>query len=399
MNKLMPRLAIFALSVASSAGITAEATAPPSVVRLVPPRLDKDQLSLDRFYPEPQDREALVYVGFRLTAKGEVADPVIEEGGFHDKRFTDAALKIVRQLRFKPAMLDGTPVDYPDAKIPVRFSLPGSDGHGIRGVTEEFRKEAKKVGELIEKKDVAGAHFHAQWMMAEKVKLAYEFALLQATLAETHARSGNLHRALTASREVTAYTGMGFHDYEPGGPLPKVSLHDFLLPKELLGYMLQLRFNLASSLGFYLDALRAHADLQALGMVPAGDPTMATFQKLLEAVQTVPMLRARARIDEAREWNHELWFHNFSVRSVRNGSLQQIQLRCGTGNTRELVYVPDAEWNVPERWKYCDVRFIGSPGTEFDIVEFRDRAKAETRAEAAPTGPPDPEPQAAPTGR
>ncbi len=54
-----------------------------------------------------------------------------------------------------------------------------------QGVTPEFRAELGKVDQLIKEKDFAGAHFHAQWMLRERVRFNYEYAVLQALLAQT----------------------------------------------------------------------------------------------------------------------------------------------------------------------------------------------------------------------
>ncbi|MCC6633451.1 MAG: energy transducer TonB [Gammaproteobacteria bacterium] len=358
-----------------SFALARDAAAADKVARLIPPKLRPS--TVGDMYPEPRDREALVYLRFTVTSRGEVLDPKVDDGGFHDERFAAAAMRVLRRLRFSPATLEGTPVDYPGARIPIRFGLPNVGGGPIRAITPEFRAEAKKVQTLIESKDLSGAHFHAQWMLSERVKLAFEYAVLQSTLAYTHARAGNVHRALVASRQVTAHTGMSLEKYRPGDPIPNVRSGDFLLTKEILDQMLNLRFVLAASQGFYLDALRAQADRQGLGFVSPEDPSIEESKKMLAMLENALTLRAHVRIGEDKTWSHDLWFHNFAIRALSHGAIDGIHLACD-GYNRSLSYMSDVEWTVPERWDDCTIHITGSPDAEFDILEYRNSPNADS---------------------
>ncbi len=343
---------------------------------LIPPKtLPFDQQPhKGSMYPYGARRDALVYMRIDVSDKGEVTQVELEEGGFHSDEFVRAAMSRARTLRFSPATLNGQPVGYKGVILPLLFRLVGPDGQ-IKSVTKEFRSEALKVQKLIQEKDFASAEHHATWMLSEKVALSYEFAVLQATLADSYARVGQYHAALEAVRTATTRTGMASQPYAPGGPLPKISDSELLLPRSQMAQLLRLRFALADSQGIYLDALRAHADLQALGLVIAEDPTMARFHEILRIVQTAPTLKAHAKVASKR-WSHGLMFHRFTVAGITGGSLQKIWLTCGDFR-RILDYVPDAEWRIPNRYSGCSAAFEGDPGTEFDIIEFRDALGAE----------------------
>ena len=99
---------------------------------------------------------------------------------------------------------------------------------------------------------------------------------------------------------------------------------------------------------------------------------MKRFQELVKLVQTAPSLTARARLGQYN-WRHELTLRRFTVTNVRSGSLRVITLGCA-GAGRKLDYARDTEWTVPEKFGRCSIIFEGDPGTEFDIVEFRDAA-------------------------
>jgi TonB family protein len=360
-------LLLFALAT-TAPGMAAE-RAPMDV--LVPPKsLPFDQQTRKgSVYPSGARRDALVYLRITVSEKGDVTEVELEDGGFHSDEFVRAAMLRARSLRFSPATLNGQPVEYKGVTLPLLFRIYGPEGQ-IKGVTREFRSEAVKVQKLIQGRDFAGAEHHATWMLSEKVALSYEFAVLQATLADSYARVGQYHAALEAARAATARAGMSSQNYTPGGPLPKISDAELMLPKDQLAQQLRLRFALDDSQGNYLDGLRAHADLQALGLVVAEDPTSARFQEMLRMVQTSPTLKAHARIG-SKNWRHDLLFHSFTVSGVRGGSLRKIWLMCGDFR-RILDYTPDSEWRIPDRYSGCSAAFEGDTGTEFDVIEFRD---------------------------
>jgi len=341
----------------------AEATVVPT---RTPPRLIPSVH--DQMWPGFRDREALVYVRIDISATGEPTNVVAAEGGFHEPRFVDAAVRAVRSLRFVPATENGKPVAT-TASMPVRFRIYGGESE-IRGVTREFRKEVVKVQQLIENKDVAGAHFHAQWMLSEKVRLLYEYSALQAVLAQTHARMRNDFEALAASREATARSGMVLEQYEPGGELPRLNGRDFLLDRKGLGTLLRLRFILAAAKGAYLDALRAGADAQALGLLPEEDPLRREFAAIEGRIRSADALTAEAELVADGGWTHELVFRHFSVRDVGMGSLKTVRIECDGKNVEE-VYVGGREYHLPPDAHSCKAVFDGQPGTHFRIAEFR----------------------------
>lgn len=367
MRLLVSIIAASCIVLAMPSSRSAEATTPDV---LVPPKsLPYAQQPRTNFYPYGGRRDALIYLRCTISEKGEVTDVELEEGGFHSEEFVRAAKAMARSIRFYPATLNGQPVEYKGIILPVSFRLGGPEGPA-KGVTKEFRSEALKVQKLIQSKDYAGAEHHATWMLAEKVALTYEFAVLQATLADSYARVGQYHAALQAVRAATARIGMGSTPYEPGGPLPKISDSELLLPRDQLAQLLRLRFGLDDSQGFYLDALRAHADLQALGLVGAEDPTTPRFQELLKIVQSAPSLKAHVRLGQ-KNWGHALLFHRFTVADVKGGTLRKIWLTCGDYR-RILDYTQDSEWQIPNRYSQCSAAFEGEAGTDFDIIEFRD---------------------------
>lgn len=368
-----------AASLANAADETAVAATPPAeppkVHSMTPIRIASGRQP-ELVYPTGALRsgeEALVVVMVDIDSRGRASNVRIQGEGFGSREFHDSVRKYMREVRFEAATINGQPVDSHDVRFPFRFEVRTN----YRTSNPAFQDDLRKVISLLEARDFAAAQFHAQWMLSEEVKRLGEYAVLQATLAQTGARMGDYPGALQASRAATNRVSSRTDPYEPGGPLPKLNERDFLLTRESLRPLLQLRFVLAAAQGAYLDALRAHADMQGLGLVDASDPTMVDFNSLLEAVRDEPVLTASIQLDSTGLWEHELLRRNFTIATSSPEALQDVGLYC-LRNLMKLDYAPDFEWSVPKSWQNCRVRFKGSPGTKVELLELQETSSTAT---------------------
>ena len=220
-------------------------------------------------WPGEVDREALVLVRLRVHADGHASDMHLQEGSFTEKRFTDEVFHGLRSAKFTPATKDGVPLDDYYGVQPFKFNLGEP---GAKGITTEFRRELDKVEKLVKEGDNAGAHFHAQWMVAEKAKLIYEYAVLQAQLAYTHAESaisiGRLQRrswARNARHRSSA-------EFSLDDLAPEQRPSYYMLPKEVVNGLLAMRFRLAASKGMLLESIHGLSGARRPDPIPADDP-------------------------------------------------------------------------------------------------------------------------------
>jgi hypothetical protein len=163
--------------------------------------------------------------------------------------------------------------------------------------------------------------------------------------------------------------------WQAGLPLPEVTEQDLLLQKAGLGALLRLRFALAASQGAFFDAVSAHADLQALRLVDAADPSMTLFNKILLEIREQPVLGANIHLGTSGQGNHTLLRQRFTITEADPEDLQDIRLICA-GNQRKLDYFPSVDWIVPQNWEKCRLVFKGTAGASFKVVEFREPSTA-----------------------
>lgn len=316
--------------------------------------------------PGGESREALVYVRFIISEKGIPAQlQVLQDRGFHNQNYRNEALRYVQSMRFAPAELDGVPVQYGPLVQPIRFDAGLTPEQ--QGVTPAFRQEMKKVEELFRKGDYAGAGRHADWMLRDKVRYRYEFAVLQAELARAHAAAGNRKEALEAVIRATGRTVSEAAGFQLRAPPPPNDPSKYLLPRDLVVSLLELRMQLHAVNGELIQALKTYSEMAGLVKINPDDRRAVLAEQLASLLEGNNALVFHGQVAEVL-WSHELFRPRFTVQNAK-GKLGAILLRC-RGQYREIQYAPETAWSVPDGAKGCVVDVYGEPGVSFELVEL-----------------------------
>lgn len=316
------------------------------------------------------NREALVYLRIVISTEGKVSDvELVEDRGFYNDDFVRAARSLAKSYRFRPATRDGKPVPQ-TVVLPIAYTRGGDDGKKwATGVTDEFRVEAQKVDNLFKKGDYAGADFHAQWMLKEKVRYGYEFAVLNSMLAQTHASIGDDYPALELAERATQRTTPTIGKFALHQPVPPNNAANYLLPENVVVLLLELRMRIAARNGLLKRALEAYYELAGLVDMTPDDPRVTTAAQLTAQLESAEPLAVRGRIEEGG-WIYELNRRHFTLEEVK-GSVDTLTLTCN-GKHQELSYVPAGDWTVPADWEDCQIRVRGEAGTMFSLIELTD---------------------------
>lgn len=347
--------------VLAGAALAAEPDAPaPSTVEYA------TQKRLNLRFPQPVDREALVVLEFDVLANGRTANITLLDDGFHEERFVKEAMRALEQSRWDPRRVNGEPVDSQGLRKRFSFSVANQQ----QGITEEFALEAEKLEDLLNKKDFAGAEAHAQWMLVNTVTLKYEYAILEAELAQTYALMGRPQDALQKIRKATSRS-TGWPEFlqlldKPPPNDPSL----YLLEKDLVVRLLRLQMQLLASVGLPLEAMQTYYELAGLEQLAPDDPVVATSLLLTEQIRGGGLLRGEIELGTGGSWRQFLSRRRFALENVR-GSIGDMRLAC-EGGSRDLSYSPGEEWEAPSGWGLCTVGIQGAPGGGFEFVEFAD---------------------------
>ena len=373
-TKPLPCLALAILScivalLPARAHAAAEAAA-----KLEPPQLSRWGSSDDwpqvrnslGLYVPDKSREARVELRFTVTTEGRTVDIEVE-GGFYNDGFLEKAIETLKESRWKPALLDGKPVDYPDQQMAINFRAEKSE------LSKPFLDAMNEAVALVQAGKLEAAHVQVEEMVAHKVNWLYEYVILQAELAETFQKTGYPLEAVRASQLATAtYTGR-VPRIVPGEKAPKNLARNYMLPEPILTTTLQRRFILDVLLGQDRDALQAYGELQGLGTLGPDSKLAPLALTLTNRLQSDAPLVGKARIDERGEYRHRAYRKAFSVIDVKGGQLKTVFIACaGVQHAvrREMEVRDGVDWKLPAKAKDCWLTFKGDAGTEFKVVEL-----------------------------
>jgi hypothetical protein len=323
-------------------------------------------------WPGEVDREAMVVLEYDVLASGKTANVRLVEDGFYEQRFVDAATRAIQRSTWQPRRVNGKAVDSPGMRQAFTFTIHDvSDGvvKEMKGITDEFRREAAKVEDLLKKGDYAGGEFHAQSMLAGTVRLNYEYAVLQAELGNTYALLGRIPEAVSKLSRATARTDerVAFLQLLDAPPPNKPSR--YLLEKDAVVKLLGLRMRLLATQGLALEAMQSYYELAGLQKLPPDDLFVQLAAQLAARIRGNGNLRGKVEMHQ-RGWVQYLSRRSFTLEKVQ-GEIEDMSLSCENGS-KPLSYAPAEEWTVPEGWGLCTVHIVADPGTMYEFVEFAD---------------------------
>jgi hypothetical protein len=210
-------------------------------------------------------------------------------------------------------------------------------------------------------------------MLSGTVKLNYEYALLQAQLAQAYAAMGRL---ADASRKVSRATQRtaGRPDFlKLLDSVPFNDPSDYLLEKDLIVPLLDMRMQLLAAQGLALEAMQSYYEMAGLGRLPEGHRAIALAGRLTAQIRGPGELRGRVQMDGS-SWKQYLSRRRFTLDGIQ-GEVRGLTLRCSNGS-KVLEYRPGGEWMVPEGWAPCAVSVDAEPGARFEFVELPEEPAA-----------------------
>ncbi|HET8697069.1 MAG TPA: energy transducer TonB [Gammaproteobacteria bacterium] len=321
-----------------------------------------------------QGREGWALVSFIISETGEVIEPMIEDSSHPD--FDRPSLRAIERWRYKPATVDGKPVEQSMVQTMIRYQIEDA-----KGATPQFVKKYRQLYDLILAKNLTEAAPLLQTLEEGRLNFYEEawlwwikYVYLEATgTAEPAALEEALRKALGSS---------------------EIASDEYLQPDVYVAASERL-FAVRARSGDFSGALAAFERLEASEPAKRSKrygEAMTALQpirrEILDLVNGPNILQQKARIQENDYWVHRMLRRSFAVGDVQGGKLAVVDLRCKRANRRFVALPPDAVLKIPDSWGDCGVYIKGDVGTAFVFEEYP--AGYSNAVEAAPTATPGP---------
>ncbi|HVY65153.1 MAG TPA: energy transducer TonB [Gammaproteobacteria bacterium] len=322
-------------------------------------------------YPLDGLKEGWVLVSFIISEEGKVIEPMIEESS--DSIFDAPTLRAIKTWRYKPATLDGKPVEQSMVQTNISYRLQGANGARPRFIDKYRRaypliaaKSFAEANQLVEALEKGQLNFY------ETAWLAWlKYYYLDATgTADPDTLIAWLRKALGSS-------GVPTDDYLQPDVLVSASQHLFVMEAR--------RGDLSEAVMAYkrLEASTVAKRSKAYKDVMASlEPS---YREIMNLVAGPKIIQQTARVGEHNYWVHRMLRRSFAFGDVQGGKLDVVDVRCTRANRRFVSMPENTILKIPDSWGECGVYIKGDEGATFAFEEYpAGYARAADPAEVAP---------------
>jgi TonB family protein len=299
------------------------------------PRLD---------YPEEEVRllgEGWVTVSMMVDPQGKPFEVgVLRSTG--NRRFEQAAVHAMEHATFKPATLNGNPIEsVNETTVEFTIDMPAS----ARGARPAFVAAYKSLNDACQAKDRVAADAAIQKL---KVTNLYEDAVY-AWAQLLYARLWGDAR----QQETAAWRALGGERF---------------LSAAQRRLLLLTNFNLQVDKRDYDQALRMWDRLQKVGVDEATGARILPIIEKLKALRTSPASYSMSGvIDENGRWTVNLFKTRFEA-AVSSGVIDHVKLKCSKRFV-SFAFDPAVRYEVQGGYGDCMLFLEGTPGTKFQLTQ------------------------------
>lgn len=288
-----------------------------------------------------QRHEGWVQMHLMVDPQGKpYAIAVVDSSG--NEMFERAAVQVIKDWTFHPAMLGDQPVD-----AGFNYKLTFTLRDPSEGASSQFVRVYKRMLKAIDAGDQAGADAELAKLQVNNL---YEDAYNNVARYHYHLKWGTEVQQLAALKRAVA-----------GENLPRYLPSDMFISAVRSLLTLQLRAK------DFAGALKTWETLQKCA--PKED--VDKFKPVLARVEA---LRTRdtsysvdGEIDKGTSWFYTLFKNRFQI-AVSSGTVAEIKLRCD----KKYVffrYEPDVQYRISDRYGSCALELVGDHGTKFSLIQ------------------------------
>jgi TonB family protein len=299
-------------------------------------------------------REGWVALSYVVLPDGAVAAPMIEDSSGL-QGMEQAALKAVRDWRYRPATRNGAPVD--QSMTRTIFYLAVNETQ--KGASTTFAAKFRNAQESVEERELAKARALIDDLESTGRFNLYEDALFWWLKYQYLIAAGG---ATLDEQRDTLSRAIGYERI-------------YLPPDAFVSGAVQL-FNLRARTGDYAGALSLLDRLEKSEDARSAKTYEAAVQALVKADAQIKRLvdgdtdlKSDGKITRFDYWVHGLMRRSFSITGI-DGRIDAVEIRCENKYARYDSVAGEPTWTIPATWGTCGAYVRGTPGTTFVLYEF-----------------------------
>jgi len=302
-------------------------------------------------YPRAEARkgvEGWVVLNFMVDKEGRVFEPSIV-GSTGSKSFENRAMKAVEGARYKPANIDGEPVEG-SAAMRFNFKLEG----GSIGAKNKFVRAHKKFIKAIKNNDQETARTFIDKYRDESDLNDYERAYLNFNRASYAANYGTKIGEMRHLNRALLFEGT----YDD---------NRHFLPSELMLSVRRQLFAAQAETNHFEEAMRSYYLIKNKHGDEAVSDFKAAHEKMLEIKNGDTAYAIPAKTNGNGFWSINLFKSNLSINN-KGSTINELKLRCDKKYVF-LAFKEGDQYEIPKSWGACHLQVLGAANSEFDLIQ------------------------------
>ena len=282
-------------------------------------------------------------VNYMVDPSGNTYDITVRSSS-GERSFDRAAIKAAEKYKYKPASVDGVPVDS-SAATKITFDLMKKKKE--EGVTKKFGRYLEGFLKSYSEDDQKGSESRLKKMRTGLAHSHYQLEALAFAEAQYQHKWGSKEQALTE------YKRTKWHKFLPDSWRRVVDLNIY-----------RIQFNLRK----FLDARETYRTLDEA--VDAKDrQSLLRFEQEINRLKTSGKpFRVPGEINSFNQWSHSPLRSIFSFTNIE-GRLGEVRLHCDAKYVGFGFIEPKKHYRIDPSHGSCSIKISGTEGTTFDLVE------------------------------
>ncbi len=289
--------------------------------------------------------ESWVQLNFMVDSEGKPYEFVVIDS-IGDNAFKNAAIRAVKQWRYRPASYNGKNIDA-GARQKVIFQIEDQ----TKAVTRKFARIQNQLREAITEDDKDEADKYMRMLDRERKLTLYEDAAFNFSKYEYLSKWGTEDEQLKALDRAIANETV-----------------DNFLPTEVFAYALGRQLPLLLK---KRDYQRAHRTYRKLIRQDLDEEAKSWLNGVAEALDELKNNQVAydvaATIPDSASWNIELFKDEFWLEDVE-GRVVELKLRC-FGEMRIIRFEPGIKYKVEKPYGMCNLEVLGDQETTFKLFQ------------------------------
>ena len=281
-------------------------------------------------------------VNYMVDPSGNTYDITVRSSS-GERSFDRAAIKAAEKYKYKPASVDGVPVDS-SAATKITFDLMEEKEEGV---TKKFGRYLEGFLKSYSEDDQKGSESRLKKMRTGLAHSHYQLEALAFAEAQYQHKWGSKEQALTE------YKRTKWHKFLPDSWRRVVDLNIY-----------RIQFNLRK----FLDARVTYRTRDEA--VDAKDrQSLLRFEQEINRLETSGKpFRVPGEINSFNQWSHSPLRPIFSFTNIE-GRLGEVRLHCDAKYVGFGFIEPKKHYRIDPSHGSCSIKISGTEGTTFDLVE------------------------------